>query len=116
MGDTAGPLFDQAGHIRELEAEIARLHEHEKIRAQTIAEHQSRLIAADAAIAERDDLTARLERAEKIIEAMQPVVDAATVFVTEDDPTSAQIDALAKAVDLMPWVAHPEPAVKPPTT
>lgn len=48
MGDTAGPLFDQAGHIRELEAEIARLHEHEKIRAQTIAEHRSRLIAADA--------------------------------------------------------------------
>jgi predicted nuclease with TOPRIM domain len=45
------------------------------------------------------------------VEALLPVVAAAFVFVTEDDPTSAQIEALVCAVDVMPWDAYQPAAV-----
>lgn len=85
-------------------AEIQRL-TGERDKAQAWADHVTQ---------EGLELVAEVERLRRANEAMRPVVAAAVVFVTEDDPTSAQIDALAKAVDVMPWDAYrPAGAAQP---
>lgn len=95
MTDTAGPTFDQAGHIRELEAQIAQLREHETIRAKTIADHQTRLTAADAALAE----VAELRKAVKTYHEMHHLI-AGALAAHSGHPTEAS-SPLADASSLI---------------
>jgi len=46
-------------------------------------------------------------------DALLPVVAAAAAFVTDEDPSAAQIDALVRAVDVMPWSAYRPDAATP---
>lgn len=117
---------EQVRFLCETDAQIAQLLAHEEIRARAIRDHQRRLIAADKlaqdyvrVMAERDALAARLERAEQGRDALRPVAEAAVAYVTDEDPTQAQVEALVHAVDVMPWDAYQaapstsEPALDP---
>lgn len=55
------PVHGAVRAFNEASAEIERLREHERIRAQVIADHQGRLIAADAVLRERDRLAKVIE-------------------------------------------------------
>ncbi len=86
--------------IQELRAEVARLHEHEDIRAKAIRDHQSRLIAADAALAERDNALAEVER---LRSGKQQIVEQhnrlAKQWIYERDKAEAERDRLRPVVE-----------------